>query len=70
VLNKQTLTGDKKWVSHLEVNRGAGNNSVRYECRKGTEVWSEFLMLHSVQTFGFHVDGLKGCTQAGGVLTS
>jgi hypothetical protein len=62
VLNKQTLTGDKKRVSYVEGDRGASNNSVRYECLKGAAVWPE--MLHSVLNFRVHVDGLTGCTKA------
>jgi len=67
VLNKQMLAVEKKWVTFLEVDRRADNSrTIRMSQRDG--VWSEFFMLHSVLSFGVHIDGLPGCAKAWNVL--
>jgi len=67
VLNKQTLAVDKKWVTYLEVDRVADNSrTIRMSQIEG--VWSERFISNSVLSFGVHIDGLPGCTNAWNVL--
>jgi hypothetical protein len=66
VLNKQILAVDKKWVTQSSIveltTRG------RYDMSQKDGVWSDYFMLHSLLSFGVHIDGLPGCTMAWNVL--